>query len=87
MAAAASGAHMGAAAATMTTAPVSRFASNLAATATAALAGRGNVNAEHGGTGLSAVSAARPVGSNFADLMKPSAAIQKGEPDGNDDAL
>jgi predicted lipid-binding transport protein (Tim44 family) len=87
MAAAASGAHMGAAAATMTAAPVGRFASNLAATATAALAGRGNASAEDVSAGMSAAAAARPVGSSFTDLMKPSAAIQKGKPDGNDDAV
>ena len=87
VAAAASGAHMGAAAATMTTVPVGRFASNLAATATTALAGRGNASAEDVGAGMSAATAARPVGSSFTDRMKPSAAIQKGKPDGNDDAV
>ena len=84
MAAAANGAHMGAAAAVMTTAPVGRFASNLAATATTALQGRGKASAEYGTAGMSAASAARPVGPSFNDLMKPTAAVQKAD---NDDAV
>jgi type IV secretion system protein TrbL len=87
VAAAASGAHMGVSAAMMTAAPVGRFASNLAATASAALQGRPGGNPEHPGAGVSAATAARPAQSSFNDSMKPSAAIQKGDRRGDDDAV
>ncbi len=87
IAAAASGAHMGAAAAMMTAAPVGRFASNLAATASSALQGRPNANPERarcpdGGRGRGAAGR-----SSFTDSIKPSAAIKKGHQHGNDDAV
>jgi hypothetical protein len=87
VAAAASGAHMGVSAAMMTAAPVGRFASNLTATASTALQGRPGANREHPGAGISAAAAARPVYSGFNDSMKPSAAIQKGDRRGDDDAV
>jgi hypothetical protein len=87
IAAAASGAHMGATAAMMTAAPVGRFASNLAATASSALQGRPNANPERLGAPMPAAAAARPVGSSFTDSIKPSAAIKKGHQHGNDDAV
>jgi type IV secretory pathway TrbL component len=87
IAAAASGAHMGVAAAMMTAAPVGRFASNLAATASAALQGRPAANAEHLDAMMSAAAAARPVSPSFNDSVKPSAAIQKGDSRDHDDAV
>jgi hypothetical protein len=78
---------MGATAAMMTTAPVGRFASNLAATASAALQSRPNANSEQVSAGISAAAAARPVGSSFTDSVKPSAGTKKGDTHGNDDAV
>jgi hypothetical protein len=78
---------MGVTAAMMTAAPVGRFASNLAATASTALQGRPRANPEHPGAGISAAAAARPAHSSFNDSVKPSAAIQKGDRHGDDDAV